>query len=419
MKHLSLFKILLFTLGLTLISCQADDGPPIYEEGTNEYVNQWIYGQMKKYYYWSKSMPAQVDLSLDPKEYFKKLLNPNDPYSYAMHPSLPETAPQNLSKRFGFDISYVAYQGQSFGVILYVLSNSPAENIGLHRGQLITSIAGTPLTAGNFNTLYHNLVDSDHAQLQVVNYSVQSGFSAPQGVNFLQGFTFSQPIPHHVIATGNHKVGYLEIPHFDVGQAQSFLQIFQEFKSQSIDEMIIDLRYNGGGDISSATALSIILAPNIQSNDLFIEYEGNPNGGDVNQSFQEALEMNESQVGFEALKSAHPSIQKLYILCGSHTASAAEIIINNLKPFMNVITIGEKTVGKDVAGFPIADERIPGQQGWILEPAIYKLYNANHEGNYSLGIHPSFEADELQETEIFPLGDSRELLLKQALDAIE
>jgi len=419
MKPTNLFHILLLLLSFSAISCQSDDGLPVYEDGTNQYVNQWTYEQMKKYYYWSDSMPNKTDLSLNPKDYFEKLLNPNDPFSYTLNPSLPETAPQNLRKRFGFDIAFVQHQGQSFGVILYVLSNSPAQNNGLRRGQFITAIDGTLLTHGNFDTLYRKLVNSTIAQLQLVDYSGQTGFSSPKEVAILQGFTFSQPMPYHIFQMQNHKVGYVEISHFDVGDAQSFMQIFQQFKSQSINELIIDLRYNGGGDISSATALSILIAPNIQANDLFIEYEGNRNGGDIDQTFQEALEMNESQLSFTSLRSAHPALQKVYVLCGSHTASASEIIINNLKPFMQVITIGKKTVGKDVAGFPITDDRIPGQQGWVLYPSIYKLFNADHQGSYSDGINPSLEVDEISELEIFPLGDQRESLLKKALNTIE
>lgn len=418
MRHPSLFRVLLSLFGLSLLSCQNDDGPPIYEEGSNEYINQWVYEQMERYYYWNENMPARGDLSLNPKDYFGQLLHPDDPYSYAVHPALPETFPQNMRRTFGFDMTLIQYQGQFYGAILYVLSGSPAQNTGLQRGQFITSINGTPLNQGNFEALYENLAHSDAAQLQVVNYTPQLGLSAPEEVHLSQQLTFSQPIPHHIIMNGTDKVGYIEIPHFDIGQAYLFQEIFQEFKNQSINELVIDLRYNGGGDISSATALGIILAPNIQSDALFIKYKGNQNGGDVDQSFKEALEMNELQVSFETLRAAHPSIQKVYVLCGSHTASASEIIINNLRPFMEVITIGAKTVGKDVAGFPIADERIAGQQGWVLYPSIYKLYNANNEGNYNEGIPPSIEMDELQEMEIFPLGNSNEVLLQHALNII-
>ena len=85
---------------------------------------------------------------------------------------------------------------------------------------------------------------------------------------------------------------------------------------------------------------------------------------------------------------------------------------------MEVITIGEKTFGKDVAGFPIEDDRIAGKRGWILYPSIYKIFNARHEGNYSKGINPVITANELQQPEVFPLGNNSEILLNKALNAI-
>jgi len=417
MKYSSLIRILFFLFfGIFLISCEVDDKPEVYEEGSNKYTNDWIYNQMKKYYKWNETMPDKGDLAINPKEYFNRLLYKSDLYSYAVNPNLPETVPQSLRRNFGFDISFVEYQSKIYGVILYALEDSPAKNNGLLRGQLITDINGEELNLNNYEKIYKSIITANHLDLKVVSYSKETGFSKPESVSLLQGFSFSQPISPKVFTNNNTKIGYVEIPHFDVGQAKLFQQIFQELKNQNITELFLDLRYNGGGDVSSATALSIIIAPNIKASDLFIQFEGNKNGGIVKQSFQQALESNERNVSFEILKNTHPDIKKVYILCGKRTASASEIMINNLRPFMEVITIGEKTVGKDVAGFPIEDDRIPNTKGWILYPSIYKLFNAKHEGDYSSGINPSIAVDELQEPEIFPLGNRSELLLSTAIN---
>ncbi|MFB3387588.1 S41 family peptidase [Flavobacterium sp. LAR06] len=416
MKYSSLIKILF--LALLIFSCEDDDRPEIYEEGSNKYTNDWMYNQMKKYYKWNETMPDKGDLGLNPKEYFQRLLQKDDVYSYAVHPDFPETVPQSLRRNFGFDISFVAYQDKTYGVILYALNDSPAKNNGLLRGQLITKINDEELNLNNYDKIYKSIGSATHLDLEIVSYSKEMGFSNPEEVSLLQGFSFSQPIFPQIIINNNTRIGYVEIPHFDVGQATLFLQVFQELKNQNVTELVLDLRYNGGGDVSSATALSIILAPDIKSSDLFIQFEGNKNGGLVKQSFQQALESNEPNVSFDILKKAHPDIKRLYILCGKRTASASEIIINNLRPFMDVITIGEKTVGKDVAGFPIEDDRIANTKGWILYPSIYKLFNAKNEGNYSSGINPTFNVDELQEAEVFSLGNRSEILLNNAIHLI-
>lgn len=413
---IKLFSVLFFVL--FLISCENTDEPITYEENTNEYVNDWMYNQMKRYYLWNNTIKNQGNLALDPKEYFKTLLQSEDIYSYALHPEKPETSPKSLRSKFGFDVSFIAFDGKYYGVILYVLEDSPAKNNSLQRGQLITHIEGTELKLDNYDNLYNNMLTETQLDLKVVSYSAQLGFSNPKTVSILQGFTFLQPIPYQVIENNNTKIGYVSIPHFDVGQAQLYLQMFQELKSKSITELVLDLRYNGGGDISSATALSIILAPNIKADDLFIKFGGNQNGGNVDQSFTTALKSNESSVSFDALRNAHPGINKVYILCGKRTASASELIINNLKPYMEVITIGEKTFGKDVAGFPIVDDRNPDKRGWILYPSIYKLFNARHEGNYSKGIDPEINLNELQQPEVLALGNRSETLLQESLNRI-
>ncbi|MBF4516886.1 peptidase S41 [Flavobacterium sp. ANB] len=413
-----LFYGIIFFIDVSVLSCSSDDPVQFYNEGTNEYINEWIYQQMKKYYRWSDTMPAQGDLSANPKEYFGKLLQKDDIYSYAIHPEKPETAIQSLRQKFGFDVSFFEFEGKYYAVILYVLADSPAKNNGLKRGNLITHISGTELNAGNYDQLYKNMIASSQLNLKLTSYSAQSGFSNPKEISLSQGFSFTQPMPYQVITNASTKIGYIEISHFDVGQAQLYLQLFKELKSKAITEMVLDLRYNGGGDVASAAALSIILAPNIKSSDLFIKFEGNANGGKVDQSFKQALESNETKVSFEALQSAHPSINRIYVLCGNRTASASELIINNLKPYMEVIAIGEKTFGKDVAGFSIEDDRIAGKKGWVLYPAIYKLFNARNEGNYSKGINPTIAVNEIQQLEVFPLGNTSEVLLNNALNVM-
>lgn len=416
MKYSSLITILF--LALSVLCCQVDDRPEVYEEGSVKYTNDWMYTQMKKYYKWNETMPDRGDLSVHPKEYFARLLQKDDVYSYALHPTLPETAPQSLRRNFGFDISFVENLGKIYGVILYALIDSPAKNNGLVRGQLITKINGEELNANNYDKIYKNIATATHLDLQIVSYSEETGFSNPQAVSLQRGFSFSQPVVYNVITEHTSKIGYVEIPHFDVGQAQLYLQIFQELKNQNISEVILDLRYNGGGDIASATALSSILAPNIQGDNIFIKFEGNANGGNVDQSFTQALQSNESQVSFDALRNVHPAIERLYILCGKHTASASELIINNLRPYMQVITIGGKTFGKDVAGFPIEDDRIAQKKGWVLYPAIYKLFNAAHQGNYTAGINSDIYLDEIQQPEVLSLGNKSEILLAKAISSI-
>lgn len=418
MNHFKNKIIAILILPLFYISCQKDDAPVIYSAGTNEYNNQWIYEQMRRYYYWNNEIPDNIDLSLLSNDYFSSLLFHQDRFSYAYHPLIPESMPSTLRSSFGMDIGFISYEGNVYGVVLYVLSGSPAQNNGLKRGQLITAINDIPISQTNYNSLYEITGKADDLSFTIVEYTYETGFSQPVTKGLTSYYTFLQAPLYNILLTGNKRIGYLQVSHFDEGLAQSLLNIFNEFKSQNVNEVVLDLRYNGGGDVSSAAALSILLAPTIVEDDLFITFKGNENGGVINQSFKEALEMNESVVSYYELRQSSIPLNRVFILCGNNTASASEIIINNLKPYISVIAIGEKTLGKDMAGFSISDNRNESQPGWILYPVIYKLYNANGEGDYSNGILPDIELNELTDIELFPLGDENEVLLNKAINII-
>ncbi len=412
----------LLYLVLTSTSCsQNDDGfEPEYLPGSNAHINQWIYKQMQRYYLWNSALPvqSQTNLSLSPQDYFKSITSATDRYSYTYHPALKETFSQNLRKSFGFDMDLVRVQGKSFATVLYSLPDSPAMKVGLTRGILISAIDDQNITETNFENLYDKLIEEEQVNLSITSYSKESGFIPLKQIQLSQRFTLNPPIKGKVISRHGKKIGYINLPYFEVGMAGGFANVFQEFKSQGVSEVVLDLRYNGGGDVSSAAALSIILAPSIKGNDRFITFKGNKNGGIVNQSFREALEVNETNVSFEALRTVHPSIYKVYVLCGKRTASASEIIINNLSPYMKVVTIGETTYGKNYAGFTIQDNRDSKSPGWVLFPVIYKLYNADGIGDYREGLSPRYKLNELKTSGLSPLGDPQEILFEKALELI-
>lgn len=412
------YYIVATLLVFVMCSCEKEFEEATYEEGTNEYVNQWMKTQMKRYYYWNENLPSKVNLSLNPETYFKELLYSEDRFSYTYHPDRAETFPKSLPKTYGFEMGFRTYENTIYGVVLFILPDSPAERLGLSRGTYIEQINGKQINTANYQSLYLELVSSEQVTLQVMEYLEKSGLSSSTSISLNSGFSFDAAINHAILEKGGKKIGYVSIPRFGVGLARPLISVFSELKNKDISELIIDLRYNGGGDVSSATALSIILALNISRDDIFIKFDGNENGGIIYQTFKEALGMNEHRVSYDELRNVHPAIDEVYILCGNHTASASEIVINNLRPYITVKTIGAITVGKDVAGFPIKEERDSEEQGWILQPSIYKLFNADEQGNYHQGIAPDYSVDELEEMLVKPLGNVEETLLSFALDLI-
>jgi C-terminal processing protease CtpA/Prc len=106
----------------------------------------------------------------------------------------------------------------------------------------------------------------------------------------------------------------------------------------------------------------------------------------------------------------------VFILTSSRTASASELIINALKPFMEVFLIGDKTYGKNVGSISLFEENDPKNQ-WGLQPIVVKVYNSLDQSDYSTGFTPDVLHKD-NSLYLYPLGDPREALLSQAIGQI-
>ncbi|MNE47611.1 hypothetical protein D3C80_1420230 [compost metagenome] len=109
------------------------------------------------------------------------------------------------------------------------------------------------------------------------------------------------------------------------------------------------------------------------------------------------------------------ALTKVYIIATKNTASAAEVVINNLKPYIEVIHIGENTFGKDVGSFGIQDQRPAKRIEWVLYPIVYKISNANNIGGYSNGLIADDKMDENLSLPLKEIGNPEEPLLNRAL----
>ncbi|HEY8915035.1 MAG TPA: S41 family peptidase, partial [Chitinophaga sp.] len=182
----------------------------------------------------------------------------------------------------------------------------------------------------------------------------------------------------------------------------------------------LDLRYNPGGSVAAAAMLAALIAPNINEQSGFVKYSGNGNLGQRIISFRSALSVPESggPIAFSALEPARLSLSRVFILCGRQTASAAELLINNLRPYMQVYLIGQPTFGKDKGAVIIQDMRTPQRIPWTLMPISYNLANAKGEGGYTQGITPQYVVDELSKQPLAPIGDNTDPLIAKAIDIL-
>ncbi len=386
-------------------------------------INKWVYDSMQLYYYWSAEMPAHPDYSLPTEQFFKQLLSPKDRFSWISNRT-NIGALKTPAEMYGFHYAFTAHPFDTqklIGVITNVIPGSAANNRGLKRGMLFTGVNDKAITGANKQTAKEALqAASAILQLAVFNNDRSALVdSARVGVQ-------SAIVPRKsVYATslfeaGGKKTGYLAYYLCAEKDDGVMLQSIQKLQQKAVSELILDLRYNPGGSVASATKLAAMLAGNFNASAKFITYRGNRHGGTVVQTFQQAIAFsgNASGKNMSDLQALNLHLSRVFILTSPETASAAELLVHNLAPYTNVIRIGETTLGKDEASFPVEDLRNPRQVAWVLMPIVYKIADGNGKGDYSTGLVPHYPVIETSKLPLSPIGQPGDLPVNKALELI-
>ncbi|RAJ36977.1 S41 family peptidase [Pedobacter cryoconitis] len=414
MKTCSLLikTLLLYLFFFSITGCRKTEDRPDYPAGSQENINSWVLDSMKVYYYWNNSLPGKPDLNTDPSAFFKGLRNGADRFSALVNPDLPESYPPSLAHTLGFDwITLQTGNGQVQTVISLVVPGSRGAEKGLVRGDIIKKINGAVPSAANIAALTSTSILQQSAELEL------AGKDGTIKVSRL--INSEDPVyTYQVFESGGQTYGYLFLNSFEESALTQLKKAFTYFKQEQVQELIVDLRYNPGGSVPVAATLATLISSNATEGATFVEYRGNSNAGSRKSSF--GAEMTKFQtiqkVSFSGLSAYRLNLGRVYILTGSHTASAAELLINSLRPYLTVIQSGQQTLGKDMASFVIKDYRNPQLvPKWEIYPMIFKLYNASGKGDYSSGLIPDQTADELSVLPLKPFGDISDPLIQSCL----
>jgi C-terminal processing protease CtpA/Prc len=207
-----------------------------------------------------------------------------------------------------------------------------------------------------------------------------------------------------ILDDGGKKVGYLNLRSFIDPAEQPLRNAFAQFKAQGISEVIVDLRYNGGGTSSAAELLANLLL-------------GQRSPADVmNYRVHRPSKSNLNFTRFFAPQPQSIAAMKVAFIGTASTASASEAAMNSVLPYLgaNTALIGANTFGKPVGSSmsfdrPQCDDR--------LSPITFATQNANKQGDYFDGLASRFQATCSAADEISrPLGDPQEKMIKTALD---
>jgi carboxyl-terminal processing protease len=416
----------LFLLAGTFVACKDDDVAPAPD--ANVTINEWIYEVMNEVYFWTDEIPSNIQKNQDPTDYFKKLLSSKDRFSWIV-PDYQDliNSLSGISKEAGYEYMLSrasANNDDVVAIVLYSKKDSPAFAAGIKRGDVITHINGTKMTLTNYRSAIGQI--SENHTVDYLRYNeTTEGFEPQQSLNLATVELAENPNYMHQVfeLDGGKKVGYYVYNFFAAGPTtgtqydQEMENIIADFKSKGVNEVVLDLRYNSGGSVSSARKLGSLLGKGVSSSKVFYEnrwnalyqnyFEGRADGDAIlrGRFFDNAANIGDNL-----------SSGTLYVLTGSRSASASELIINGLAPYMDVVLIGEKTVGKNVGSVPIEDTDNDENPYGIL-PIVFQIYNSQGQSDYGNGFAPNFEVDDFT----FPMrdfGDRDEPLLATALSLI-
>ncbi len=409
-----------------LLACRKDDAPPPVPTGpvTQQETNNWILDSMRYYYLWNDGLPARADTQMTALNFFHSLRKTTDSFSQMIDAgNISGSTQKDILHAYGFSYAVISVNGisQPLGLIKFVLPGSASDLNGLHRGDYFTRINGKLLTAYNAAELENELMKA--ANGTITKAVIDNNSVTEQEEIFVENrLLLENPLyVKKIWNVGNKKIAYIFYNYFEDYFDDDLVSAFTQFKNNNVTELIIDLRYNPGGSLTAAAVLSALTAPNITEKSVFIKYSGNNKMGNQSASFESLLSVPSSgkYISFSNLTAGRLSLKRVFVITTSISASSSEVVVNNLKPYMQVVTIGERTYGKDKAAVIIKDMRTPQRIAWMLYPITYLLSNAAGQGNYPQGIAPDYPLNELNTQPLLPIGDSTDPLIARAIQLID
>ena len=341
----------MFVATLLSASCVKSypDGLSEQEYRSRRYVNSFAKSIIEQYYLWK----AEVQEDIDSWKVTDDPIGKVNSIRYAEDGALVDrwtrmTDDYELfmqkvdgnAKTFGLNVAlYWSDEAQTSicAVVNYVYPGSPAEQAGLHRGDVITFVNGRQIPKDDYqNFISANLLNADSASLEL-----RSGLK----VELEAVQMYCDPLVHKaVFDCAGTKVAYLFYTSYTLDSRDSLKKAFAEFKEAGVSELILDLRYNGGGyDAASRTLASLIAPREVVENEKVFNTEI------YNENLSEYF-TNWSTFDPDCLD-ANIDARKLYVLMTGNTASASESTICGLSPYMEVVKIGKQSYGKFCGGY--------------------------------------------------------------------
>ncbi len=446
-------KILIVLCSVFILSCSKDDDlilpDTIDPDGSSAVeVQDFMWKAMNFWYFWQSNVADLADnrfanteegkadytaflaSEADPGAFFEnKLQYIQDRFSFYNSDYRELTnALAGISKSNGLEFGLVRFQGSDdiFGYVRYIVPNSNAATVAIDRGDLFTGVDGQTLTITNFKALLFG--DNDTYTLNMADFV--NGNVVPNDQEVM--LTKEEALAENPIfisksfEIGGENIGYIMYNQFTNEYDDNLYDAIEALKTAGITNLILDLRYNPGGSVNTTRLLASMIYGTNTSN-VFLRKRYNDK---LQAQFTDSqLEVYfADKVGGKSINSL--GLTKLYVLTTSGSASASELLINSLEPYMDVIQIGDVTRGKNEFSTTMVDDRensylyTPSRVGkinpdnqWAIQPLIGRNENTAGFSEYTNGLQPDILLKE-DFGNLGILGEQNEPLLARAIQAI-
>ena len=304
----------------------------------------WLRDYMNDQYFWFDQQGAPNAAASSMAEYLSSLtFKPTDRYSFAQNTAqFTQFFAEGRRTGYGYSLAY-ADAAQTVLKLRLVEPLSPVATAGLQRGDTVVAIDGlTPsqITSGSLTAV------STAGVARNFLVTKPNGATLSFSVNSAD-FALSPVLASNVMtAPNNAKVGYLAYQEF-IGSSNAALgNAINSFRAGGVSEVVLDLRYNGGGSTSVARNLASLLGGSELDGKLFAQYRYN--------SKNTANNFNQTFTASTSVLPATPlnGLSRVFVITSPNTASASELVFNSLKPFKGIVTIGSTSFGKPYAFQP-------------------------------------------------------------------
>ncbi|NND61320.1 MAG: hypothetical protein HKN49_13765 [Gammaproteobacteria bacterium] len=387
----------LITAAVLVTACDSGGSPAVNavvpDSCSTVEQNRFVLDVMRDIYYWVDEMPGADPAAFDSPEALLDFLlfDELDRFS-AIADAAEEDAFFSSSQFIGVGLSIQAIGDRLF--VTQTFSDGPAAAAGLARGYELLSINGLDAAEIINGDGISAAFGADEVGTQVDLVYLDRAGTQMSATIFKAIVTIDTVSAAAVLPVANKTVGYVAFRNFVEPSFAALDNVFSDFKTQGVDELVLDLRYNSGGLISVAEFLAGLVGGTVTDGEIFAVRTHNSQNTFRN---RETRFLDESN----AL-----DLRRVIIITSGRTASASEMVINGLEPFLDVVLIGEQTLGKPVGsyGFAFCDK--------IARPIAFANENAIGDGDFFGGLAVDCEAaDDLD----FDLGDPEEASLAEAL----